>query len=494
MGFFRFAAVLSLLLILSVPTVFGNGFIYDGLGVKARGMGGAFRAVADDWSAAYYNPAGYGWMPDNMLAGNIDIFHNRYSVTPNILWDETYPSGYYNDIEHYNLHRTENVPQAGIVFRLPVLEETVFGLSIMQTFDQNQSWSGVFGFDQVEAYGVRELPATQFENNLDVIAFQLTAARTFSDDKLSVGVGLSVLRADLRFTNLLQRQNPLLNDEELSQYVDRPYENILEWTQNDGYGIGFGYRLGLMYKPDEKITLGLTYAGKSSVDIDGDNASVYFMPSNATLIDQNSTSWFPTNEVYHFFAGDNINTVAGFETTLDIPGTIGGGISFQATEKLLLALDAEMVFWSQFEGFDFAYSEFSGLQDTSFHYINDSLIRKDYSFPVDWDNTMRVMVGASYQAKSFMELRAGFGFDQTPYTEDTGNLLFVDLGDKYYFSGGVGFDIGFWRIEVAGVYTHQPDLTVESAEDLNNDGIVDNFTGTYTADNFQTLLGFSYRF
>ncbi|MBN2227216.1 MAG: outer membrane protein transport protein [candidate division Zixibacteria bacterium] len=494
MGFIRYAAVLSLLLLLSVPTVFGGGFVYDGLGVKARGMGGAFRAVADDWSAAYYNPAGYGWIPDNMLAGNIDFFHNRYSVTPNVLWDNRFPSGYYNDIEHYNMHRIENVPQGGILFRLPVLEETVFGLSIMQTFDQNLGWGDIFGFDRTEAYGVRTLPESQFDNNLDVVAFQLTAARTFSEDKLSIGIGLSVLRADLRMGTLLMRRNPLRDDAEYSQYVDRPYENILEWTENDGYGMGLGYRAGVMYKPDEKLTLGLTYSGSTSIDIDGNNASIYYMPNNATLIDQNAATWVPTDEVYHFFAGEDLDITADFETTLDLPSTIGGGISYQATERLLLAVDAEMVMWSQFEGFEFTYSNYSGLMNSSFHYINDSLVQQDYSYPVDWDNTFRVMVGATYQAKSYMELRAGFGYDQTPYGENTGDLLFYDLGDKYYFSGGVGFDIGFWRVEVAGVYTHQPDLTVSDPMDINNDGITDNFVGTYTADKFQTLLGFSYRF
>ena len=59
MGVIRYLAFCLGLLALILPSAFGGGFAYDGLGVKARGMGGAFRAVADDWSAAYYNPAGY---------------------------------------------------------------------------------------------------------------------------------------------------------------------------------------------------------------------------------------------------------------------------------------------------------------------------------------------------------------------------------------------------------------------------------------------------
>ena len=38
--------------------VYAGGFALSGVGSKAIGMGGAFRGLADNWSAAYWNPAG----------------------------------------------------------------------------------------------------------------------------------------------------------------------------------------------------------------------------------------------------------------------------------------------------------------------------------------------------------------------------------------------------------------------------------------------------
>lgn len=52
----RFAAA-AVLLVLPVTTV--RAQTYDAVGARAGGMGGAFVAVADDASAAYWNPAGF---------------------------------------------------------------------------------------------------------------------------------------------------------------------------------------------------------------------------------------------------------------------------------------------------------------------------------------------------------------------------------------------------------------------------------------------------
>ena len=52
-----FAAILAVALLFAQGAEAG-GFALSGVGSKAIGMGGAFRGLADDWSAAYWNPAG----------------------------------------------------------------------------------------------------------------------------------------------------------------------------------------------------------------------------------------------------------------------------------------------------------------------------------------------------------------------------------------------------------------------------------------------------
>ena len=52
MGIIRLTASVLLLFGCLSPGLFASGFENTGIGTKARGMGGAFRAIADDWTAA----------------------------------------------------------------------------------------------------------------------------------------------------------------------------------------------------------------------------------------------------------------------------------------------------------------------------------------------------------------------------------------------------------------------------------------------------------
>jgi long-chain fatty acid transport protein len=483
MGILRYLAYLFLLLILLLPVAYGNGFTFDGIGVKARGMGGAFRAIADDWSAAYYNPAGYARLNDNMLAGNLAVFHNRYWAKPNVLWENEYENGFYNGQDIANSHAVLNVPQGGVLLRLPFWGEMVVGFSAIQTFDQNQNWQL---YKNVTAYNKASISGTEFYNNLDVVAFQLTAARKFMDDKLSAGIGLSLLRADLVYSSVILRNNPMP-----SPISDRPYDKIPEWYQNNGNGWGFGYKAGILYEVNEKIDAALVYTGKSTIDFSGDADFQYYMGYDTTL--SKDENYFATTEEYFFTNGKVVDINADFDATLDLPASVGGGIAFKPNDKLTLALDAEWIFWSEFKGFEFTYSNYGGFYNAAFTHANDSLFYKDNSVPVVWDDAGRIMLGADYKALRFLDLRGGFSIDQSPTATSTFIPQFIDLGTKYSYSFGFGFKVGFWNLDFATSYTHQPDLSVTDMT-FDDNGLLIDLPADYRAENYQTILGISYRF
>ncbi len=489
MGVLRFFAYCLMLIVLILPSAFGSGFTYDGLGAKARGMGGAFRALADDWSAAYYNPAGYNLIPDNYIAGNLAIFENRYTAITDITWDG-YESGFYNGIELYNEHEVLNVPQGAIVARLPlpVLGETMTGFSIMQIFDQNQSWEM---FANIPVYSTAAISPKQFYNNLDVVAFQVTAAKGFKEDKLSIGVGLSLLRGDLAYNSMIIHDNPYayVDDPDLSQIADRPYDKIPEWYHNDGRGWGFGYRAGMLYHFNDNLNLGLTFSGQSSITISGKSEFLYYLGSNPSLAE----NYFDTTEERYFLEGNIIDITADFETTLKTPNSVGAGIAYTLNEKLTLAVDGEYIFWSQFEGFEFTYTNYVGLPRANFTRAN-ALMTGDITVPIEWDDAGRMMVGADYKVNSYADLRAGFSVDQTALKEDTFIPQFIDLNTKYNYSIGLGVEIGFWHLDFATTYTHHKDLNVPNMTDVDGDGLMDNISAFYKADSYQTVLGISYRF
>lgn len=490
MGVLRLMAFCLMLIVLILPSAFGSGFTYDGLGVKARGMGGAFRALADDWSAAYYNPAGYNLIPDNQLAGNLAIFENRYTAITDITWDG-YESGFFNGVELYNKHEALNVPQGAVLARLPlpVLGEIMTGFSIMQIFDQNQSWEM---FANIPVYSTAAISPKQFYNNLDVVAFQVTAAKGFNEDKLSLGVGLSLLRGDLVYNGLIMHDNPYAyeDDPTLSQIADRPYDKIPEWYSNDGRGWGFGYRVGMLYKYNENLSFGAVFSGQTNIDISGESEFRYYLGSNPSLAE----NYFDTTEERYFLEGNVTDIEADFETTLKTPMTIGAGIAYTMLEnRLTLALDGEYIMWSQFDGFEFTYTNYVGLPRATLTRAND-LMTGDITVPIDWDDAGRMMVGADYKVNDFANLRAGFSVDQTALKEQTFIPQFIDLNTKYSYSVGFGVEIGFWHLDFATTYTHHKDLDVPNMSDVNGDGLMDNISAYYKADNYQTVLGISHRF
>ncbi|MBK8231802.1 MAG: PorV/PorQ family protein [Candidatus Eisenbacteria bacterium] len=67
-------------------------YLRAGAGARALGMGGAFVGVADDATAAYWNPAGLAWLNGWELTGmytagmNVDRGHNYVSIARNSYW------------------------------------------------------------------------------------------------------------------------------------------------------------------------------------------------------------------------------------------------------------------------------------------------------------------------------------------------------------------------------------------------------------------------
>ncbi len=495
MGIGKFSLLVLAILVIFTTGLMAGGFENGGIGTKARGMGGAFRAIADDWTAAYYNPAGYANILDNQVGGLYSFVHYRNEIVPNYKWDDTYETGIYNDRVNYNDHEILSNPAAGFLVRFPVFGETVFGLSAYQPFDYNITWEL---FSPIQAYNdTVNLPGDQYRNNLDVVAFQLTAGREFSEDKLSLGVGFQLLRADLLYNNLYFRDNPLMSstDPTFDLFQDRPYDKIPEWSNNDGYGWGFGINAGMLWKLNEKFDLGGTINVPFSITIEGDAVNKFYMPKNNTFLQDNLDYYLGTVE-HLFLAGKPVVVKSDFEAKLDLPTSLGLGLKYQASEKLTLALDVEYTLWSMFEGLTFEYTNVTGLvgpADSSA--LAKNFFSTDLSAPVEWENTAEFMLGAMYDYSSIFTILGGLGFDQSPARNETQfTPQFVDNGNKTNISLGVIAHLDRWDLSLVSIYQKQPDLNIEGLDGYNADGVVERFPGDYKAETYETILSFNYRF
>jgi long-chain fatty acid transport protein len=490
MGIIRFTATVFLLVALLCGALVASGFENTGVGTRARGMGGAFRAIADDWTAAYYNPAGYALIPDNQLGGNAAFLHLRDEVVPNFEFDTTTTeNGIFNGRTIYNSHGVLSLPSAGFVVRLPLWGETSMGLSAYQPFDQNIRWNL---YHPMRAYNdsayFRKLDE-QYVNNLDVVAFQLTAARELTPDKLSAGIGIQLLRGDLVFKNLTLRENPMSG--ELS---DNPRGHIAELSNNDGNGWGLGLKGGLLWQKSEKVRIGFTASLPFTITIKGTGYLNFLMPHELTLV--NFSDKYPVGSVgYLFVAGENVNMMADFETKLKLPPSFGAGISYKASDRLLVALDAEYTLWSRFDGFEFSYTNISGLTGAADSASIRDFFTSNLASPVDWKNSLKLAVGGSYDYNKYLTVVGGVSWDQGATKEETFLPQFMDTGSKLGFSAGAQVHISRWDLGLMTSIIHQAKLDVTgSATDVNGDGTYDNFPGQFKGNDYETTLSFNYRY
>ena len=124
-----------------VSTASAAGLSTFGVGARARSMGGAFRAIADDWSAAYWNPAGLANLKSSELDFTLLVVNPRPSYSP-MLTPDFRGTGFSlkGGGERYPEDRLLPFPAFSGFIQLPSVEGLTFGAAIYWTQDANHSW------------------------------------------------------------------------------------------------------------------------------------------------------------------------------------------------------------------------------------------------------------------------------------------------------------------------------------------------------------------
>lgn len=477
-----------------VLPAWSGGMEISGIGAKAKAMGGAFRAIADDWSAAYYNPAGLFYTTESQMTFNEVITHYRAEYTPNVKYGD-YEVGYFNDNAIYNRYKILTNPTLGGYFKLPVAgQDIAAGLAIFQPFDKNISWQVFHPLNNGAA-----LPGQQIEHNFDAVAINFVSAVELLEDKLSFGLSAGVLKSDLTYGGFFLRPNPIDPSAiYYDQIASRPNDLITEWQRSDGEGYSPNLRAGVLLKPTPEIRLGLCYAMQTTVTIDGESDFFWYMPDIPFYHNRTDVRSYPDSINFIMSSGVRyVDTTASFEADITLPAQLGAGAAVQVNDRLLVAGDLAYTFWSQFEGYRFEYS-FRDVTITRNAFLNGWLVQ-DMSVPVDWKNTLKGSVGLQYQYNDNILVRAGYTADQSPHEPGTLHPAFFDPGLKHGFNLGLGLVFENVMVDFATEYTRYPESKEGGnvdidAGDTGPDGIADNMSGTYSGSAFESVLQFTVRF
>ncbi len=156
----RLAILISLLLtVFTVAQNFNDALRLsgEGLGANARalGMGDAFHAVSDDYSAMYFNPAGLAQIRRMEMAGSFD--YNSYSNSVNLLGNSV-------DSDENAL----SIGEFGMVVPLPTMRGSIV-LGLAYTRDRN--FTRIYEFDGFNSNGTTQIENLTMLNN--PIAYEL---------------------------------------------------------------------------------------------------------------------------------------------------------------------------------------------------------------------------------------------------------------------------------------------------------------------------------
>lgn len=366
------------------PSCDALGFRNPDQGGRATAQGEAFVAQADDASAIWYNAAGLTQLDGTQFTSGLYL---------NYVDAEFHSSLGFGDFEP--LDRPVVLPHMYMSTDLG-MERWRFGLGLNSPFGNAVDWPETAPF----RYSV-------ISSSLRVFNLQPTVAYRVTD-WLSVGAGLNYFIGDTEFYRALPAGFPPLF---------LPAEGRFKY---EARGDGFGFNFGLMLRPHEKHSFGLTYRSQVNMDFNHDNHVDVSIPGFGTVLSTSASS------------------------ELDLPQSVAFGYAFKPTEKLKLEFDAEWTNWNTLDTVTLS---------SPHPLVNGQAVA------FNWLNSMFYEFGVQYALSESWMLRGGYIFSENTVPDATFSATLPD-NDRHVFSIGAGYTKGRISVDVAYQYSLTEDRTI----------------------------------
>lgn len=470
----RLSILLFFLTFLSYVVVQAGGLTFSEVGTKATSLGGAFRGLADDWSACFWNPAGLANFERSELSITPYVTSPRPTYIPDVFLgqgEDLYDVGFNNGMKWYPDDKNFLGFNFGAILKLDQFKGFSPGFAFFTPYDIQYAWDL---YDPPLGYNNSvSLPKYDYQTDLLILDFHPTLAKEIIADKLSLGAGVSVLKGDLLFRKL-----SLVPTDSL---IPRPYENFPMDSRFEGDGWGVGFNIGLLLKLTPKVKLGVAVRSPVDIELSGTTDLQVFLPENESLAQEVAEqSDYPDS----LFLGGKLVSSVDDEITLSLPADFGAGISYQYSEKLLFVFDVSWVNWSRLEEMDAKFG-------WAFPFDGDP---QRVTLPLKWEDVTRFSLGCEYQPSEKVALRGGYYFEPSPIPDNSLTPLFPDIGDKNGISLGVGLNLGPFDLAYAYQYIDFKERKVKTLTDINGDFQFDNLPGLYRMDSHASYFSLSYHF
>jgi long-subunit fatty acid transport protein len=374
----------------SSPNVVGSG-------ARALGMGSAFIAIADDATAASWNPGGLTQLerPELSLV---------YSFKSNT---EDFSSSSHRGLNFENTVDFNEINYGSFVYPLPRTiagRNMVLSLNILKQYDFDRDLG--FRYTDVGAAGggIVNLAAKYNYSQRGGLSSLSPAFGFEITDKLSMGVTANIYNQDILPDNEWKtrkeiRQRTFFNASTLPFAVSHVNEDFKDFE-------GHNYTIGLLYKPTERWSVGAVYHTKWSADVQYETSSRIAV----------GTSIFSSTPDELILSGiGRLLTPTKRAQRYTFPSAFGIGAAYRfPNDKLTVSFDITRREWNQFEILDPQNANPALRRKSGVTGLNKSLTEIDPTYTVRL-GAEYVFVDDSKPKQDYLpSLRGGLFYDPEP--------------------------------------------------------------------------------
>jgi len=372
----RIVVTIPVIITMMVSHTLAGGFQINEQNARAMGFAGAFVAQASDASAVYFNPAGLAFQKGWKVLGGTTF------IIPTTTFTGPAPSTTKTSMESQVFYPPNFYLSYGM------RDGLAFGLGIFTPYGLGSEWP-------VDWTGRRLSVKT------DLKSFYINPSVSYKvAENFSIGAGISYIIGDVS----LKFRVPTYSS------LTPPTPSPRDGTANlEADGTGFGFNVGLMFKPTADLSIGLSYRSLTDLEFSGE----------ATFTDMQAlTTYFP--------GGTG-------KTKLPLSSSLAGGIAYDASEQLTLEADIQYVGWAQ-------YLELVvDLPEGPAFPLTGKPLQADMASKKNWEDSFLIKVGGEYRLDR-LALRLGYLFDTTPQPEKSVEPMLPDA-DRNELCVGFGYKL-----------------------------------------------------
>ena len=398
-------AIISFLAFLS-PLMFANGLNLNGLRAKAVAMGGAFVGLADDFTAAFWNPAGIAQFDKKYIG-----FYGT-DIIPSMTYmlEAPTPIGPVTLVDSESV--TEHFLAGMAAYYQPVSDNLVAGFAVYAPSGLGIEWPG----EDLANISGRPLfppnPSLKWRSKIFVLSLSPVLDFKLSE-QIMFGATLNINYGSF----------------ETAQYGGSsliplpPYALDLGQQLVDMTGWGIGATFGLMVKPSDMFSLGVTFRTPFKIPFKG-QTTVDGIPQLAPLVGP-------------------IDATTDVEADVTWPMWLCGGIAVKPFKSLTLTFDAQYSQWSKVDVIELTFT------DPAWALLMEQT--EGNKMVLEWENKVVFRFGAELMATENFALRAGYYRDPSPAPDKTMNIL-LPVADFNCFAFGIGYNINGVAIDLGIEY------------------------------------------